>query len=148
ADAYFHETADDDGRSLLPLYSAYRAMVRGAVEGMLLAEGEVGEAERHKALPSARAHWLLAFSELAGPEERPFLLLVGGLPGTGKSFLASELGNSAGFQVVRSDVVRKEMADGGAELYSAARRDLIYAECLRRAEALLFEGKRVIVDAT
>jgi predicted kinase len=34
------------------------------------------------------------------------------------------------------------------KLYSPEVSERTYAECLRRAEALLFEGKRVVVDAT
>ena len=37
-------------------------------------------------------------------------MLVGGLPGTGKSTLAAGLAAEAGFHVIRSDVVRKELA--------------------------------------
>jgi predicted kinase len=85
-------------------------------------------------------------------------LLVGGLPGTGKSSLARWLADHAGFQVIRSDVVRKEHAQlsttdlnpasARARLYSPEMTEQTYAECLRRAEELVFEGKRVIVDAT
>jgi aminoglycoside phosphotransferase family enzyme/predicted kinase len=158
ADAYFRAADDEEGRPLLPLYTAYRAAVRGTVEGLLLAEREVPEAERAAALARARAHWLLALTELEEPGRRPCLLLVAGLPGTGKSSLARDLAARADFGVVRSDVVRKELAglpDGRPAprplpqaLYTAAWNEQTYAECLRRAERLLFEGRRVLVDAT
>jgi hypothetical protein len=109
ADAYFRASGDEEGRALLPLYTAYRATVRGMVEGLELAEREVPEAERAAALGRARAHWLLALTELDEPGRKPCLLLVMGLPGTGKSRLARGLAQSAGFAVVRSDVVRKEL---------------------------------------
>ena len=158
ADAYFCAANDDEGRALLPLYTAYRATVRGMVEGLELAEKEVLKAERVAALQRARAHWLLALSELEEPNRKPCLLLVSGLPGTGKSRLAQGLGESAGFSVVRSDVLRKELAGLSEQvttppqlretLYSPEWNDRTYAECLRRAERLLFEGRRVLVDAT
>ncbi len=60
--------------------------------------------------------------------------------------------------MIRSDVVRKELAgrEGnvaespsfGSGLYTAQWNDRTYAECLRRAESLLFAGRRVIVDAS
>ncbi len=101
ADTYFAASGDTEGRSLLPLYTAYRATVRGAVEGLLVDEEEVPEVERAAALERARARWLLAFTELEPPQRRPCLVLVAGLPGTGKSSLARALAATAGFLVVR-----------------------------------------------
>ena len=46
ADAYFAASGDADGRALLPFYTAYRAAVRGKVEGIEVAETEVPEPER------------------------------------------------------------------------------------------------------
>jgi len=60
----------------------------------------------------------------------------------------------ANFTVIRSDVVRKELAGlsptarAAADVYSPEWTERTYAECLRRAEVLLFDGRRVIVDAT
>ena len=158
ADAYFRASTDEEGQALLPFYTAYRAAVRAKVEGFELAEKEIPDAERRDALTRARGHWLLALGELEKPDRRPCLVLVGGLPGTGKSTLARGLAAQAGFCVVRSDAVRKELAGLSAQtpapspfgegLYSPAWTERTYAECLRRAEALVFEGKRVVVDAS
>src|SRR5213079_3171290 len=41
ADAYFETSGDSEGRTLLPLYAAYRAVVRAKVEGMEVGEKEV-----------------------------------------------------------------------------------------------------------
>src|SRR5262249_49329056 len=73
------------------------------------------------------------------------------------STLGRALAERAGFTVLRSDVVRKELAgtprpqrpagpDEG--IYAPGWTERTYAEGLRPAEALLFEGKRVLVDAT
>jgi aminoglycoside phosphotransferase family enzyme/predicted kinase len=155
ADAYFAASGDKDGRALLPLYTAYRAAVRGKVEGIELSEKEIPETGRADAGVRARAHWLLALGELEAPRRRPCLVLLAGLPGTGKSTLAGGLAAQAGFRVVRSDVVRKELAGASPPpaagfdegLYAPEWTERTYAECLRRAEALLFEGERVAVDA-
>jgi aminoglycoside phosphotransferase family enzyme/predicted kinase len=166
AEEYFRAAGDPDGRALLPFYTAYRAAVRGKVEGFELTEQEVPPEERADAMARARSHWLLALSELEVPDRKPCLVLVGGLPGTGKSTLARGLAERADLSLIRSDVVRKELAGGSdlvtqthssahagrgafAEgLYSEEWTDRTYSECLRRAEHLLFEGKRVVVDAT
>jgi predicted kinase len=78
------------------------------------------------------------------------------LPGTGKSTLARGLADRGDFRAISSDVVRKELAGvGGKEcrspfgqgIYTAEWTKRTYAECLRRAEELLFNGERVLVDA-
>ncbi|MEX0676070.1 MAG: AAA family ATPase [Pirellulales bacterium] len=158
ADAYFSARGDDEGRRLLPFYTAYRAAVRGKVEGFKQAESEVPEADRAESFLRARGYWLLALGELERPEEKPCLVLVGGLPGSGKSTLASKLARHGEFHVIRSDVVRKLMAGAeetkatrpafAAGIYSAEWNERTYGECLRRACALLFEGERVLVDAS
>jgi uncharacterized protein len=158
ADGYFRAARDDEGRTLLPFYTAYRAAVRAKVEGIELVEKEIPEAERTAALTRARAHWLLALGELEPPGRKPCLLLVGGLPGTGKSTLSRGLAEKCNFTVIRSDVVRKQLAGLAAheparapfakDIYSEAWTERTYAECLRRAEALLFEGRRVLIDAS
>ncbi len=140
AEEYFRASGDEEGRALLSFYSAYRAAVRGKVEGIELAEPEVDESERAALQVKARAHWLLALGELETVNRRPALVLVGGLPGTGKSTLARSLAEKAGFELIRSDVVRKELAastDSGWTpailhhgIYSQEWNDRTYAECL------------------
>lgn len=150
-DVWFEETADQQGRMLLPLYVAYRAMVRGAVAAPLLAEDEVPSPQREAALVRAQGRWLLALGELEVPDKRPCLVLTAGLPGSGKSTLARRLAAAAGFVVIRSDVVRKELASRGdpaADFHNAEWDERTYGECLARAERLLFEGQRVLIDAT
>ena len=158
AEEYFLASGDEEGRALLPFYVAYRAAVRGKVEGFELLEKEVPQAERNAALAKARAHWLLALGELETPARRPCLVLVGGLPGSGKSTLAQGLMEGGDFCLIRSDLVRKELAGLPAResarssfeegIYTPAWSERTYAECLSKAEKLLFEGKRVIVDAS
>ena len=76
---------------------------------------------------------------------------MGGLPGSGKSSLSRELADRAGFTVIRSDVVRKDLAglveeqpspaDYRGGIYTPAWDERTYAECSRRAEARLLEGR-------
>jgi aminoglycoside phosphotransferase family enzyme/predicted kinase len=158
ADAYFQAAGDSDGRALLPFYTAYRALVRAKVEGIELQETEISADEAARARRRAEAHWLLALGELERPAYRPALVLVGGLPGTGKSTLARGLGERGRFHVLRSDVVRKELAGVpethpatiGYEqgIYHTGWTQRTYDELLHRAGALLAEGERVLIDAS
>jgi len=158
ADNYVLASGDEEGRRLLSFYAAYRAAVRGKVEGFELMEEEVPAEDRESLLGRARAHWLLALGELEPPGRRPCLVLIGGLPGAGKSTLARRLSEQANFTLIRSDLVRKELAGTAAGrivignwnegIYTPAWTQRTYAECLDRAEKLLFQGQRVLVDAT
>jgi aminoglycoside phosphotransferase family enzyme/predicted kinase len=158
AEQYFRASGDEEGRALLPLYTAYRAAVRGSVEGLHCAEAEISDEEKTVKLEQARRHWLLALAALEEPQRRPCLVLIGGLPGTGKSTLAQGLSARAGFTWIRSDEVRKELvelpidqlvpADSRADLYHPEHTERTYRTCLHRAQELLFEGNRVLVDAT
>jgi aminoglycoside phosphotransferase family enzyme/predicted kinase len=158
AAAYFRAANDDDGAALLPFYVAYRALVRAKVEGIELEEREVPAEERARVRQRARAHWLLALAELEAPRYRPVLLLVGGLPGAGKSTLARGLQERARFHVLRSDVVRKELAgipeqqpattSYGQGIYDTMWTERTYEELLRRAAPMLADGERVLIDAS
>ena len=158
ADAYLRAADDEEGRALLDFYVSYRAAVRGKVQGIKAVGEDVPREERRAAADTARGHWLLALDALAAPGDRPGLVLVGGLPATGKSTLARELAERTGFEVIRSDVVRKELAglepeDSAADawesgLYAPEWTDRTYEECLRRVEASLRRGGRVVVDAS
>lgn len=145
-----------EARALLPLYTAYRATVRAKVEAFKAAGPEVPPAVAAAAAVAARRYLLLALLELQAPALRPCLVLVAGLPGTGKSTLARALA-AEGFGWVRSDAVRKQLAGlapedpahaaTGAGIYTAAWTDRTYARCHDLARAALAEGERVVVDA-
>lgn len=157
-EAYFAAANDAEGLALLPFYVAYRATVRGKVGGFTVASPEVPEAQRELAREEAQARFLHAFGALATPGERPCLLLTSGLPATGKSTLAQGLVRSAGAVWIRADAVRKELAgidpltsakaQFEAGIYTREWSDRTYAACLERAERVLLEGGRVVVDAT
>lgn len=158
ADSYFEGTGDGEGRDLLDFYIAYRAAVRGKVEGMTALAKEVPENIRASMTMSSTAHWLVALGNLAPPGERPALILTSGLPGSGKSRLAIDIAEKAGFERIVSDVVRKELAGleptnsaragFGEGIYTPEWNTRTYAECLKRAREALFAGGRVIVDAS
>ena len=147
---YAEYSGDPAPASLRHHYTAYRAFVRAKVASLRAAGGD-GEA--------AGLAWQLAGLALrhlrAGAVT---LVLVGGLPGTGKSALAGALADRLGFTVLRSDRIRKELAGippgqrcavpWGTGIYTAAWTERVYAELADRARRLLALGESVIVDAT
>ncbi|MDP2478946.1 MAG: AAA family ATPase, partial [Candidatus Palauibacterales bacterium] len=157
-DAYLEAAADPEGRALVPLYRSYRSAVRAKVEGIASLDAEVPEAARSRAAERACAYWLLTLGQLEIPPRRPGLVLVAGLPATGKSTLAAGLAEHASFEVLASDRVRKELAgvppgrsaaaapDEG--LYAPEWTERTYAALLDRASAILHRGGRALVDAS
>ncbi len=158
ADAYFQAAADPEGNELLSFYVSYRAAVRGKVLGFAAEDPKLTETDRHAAITRARAYWLLAMAELAGPDSAPGLVLVAGLPGAGKTTVAEAIAARADFRVLSSDRMRKEMAGldpeasgaapFGEGIYTADWNEQTYAALLERAEAHLIDGGRVVVDAS
>jgi hypothetical protein len=157
-DAWVEETHDEEARMLLPLMAAYRSAVRAKVRALQARDTMVPPAQRAELRALAHSHVLFALGELAPPDDRPCLVLVAGLPGTGKSRLSADLEREAGMTWIRADAVRKELAglecgmaarasiEGG--LYTPAWNDRTYGECLARAQRVLAAGGRALVDAS
>ncbi|MBO0713203.1 MAG: AAA family ATPase [Acidimicrobiales bacterium] len=86
------------------------------------------------------------------------LILVGGLPGTGKSTLARGLAEATGATLIRSDEVRKELAAGAPSTsrdagyrqgpYRPELTAATYDAMLGRARTALGLGRSVILDAS
>lgn len=143
--------------AFLDFYKVYRAYVRGKVTSFLLDDPHIPEGEKEKARETARRYFDLALSYLV-PLRGQALFVTAGLMGTGKTKLAQELSRRWGLHLISSDVVRKELAgipptehryepfDGG--IYSPEFSLKTYREMLRQAEALLDEGRSVILDAS
>lgn len=118
-------------------------MIRGAA-------GEIRAAKRTE----ARRCFGLSRAFSGRPLDRPFLLAVGGVIGSGKSTLSAALGRTLGVPVVSSDRTRKTRAGlpplspAGAGAYTVEARDRIYAEIVRRATEVLDSGRGAILDAT
>jgi aminoglycoside phosphotransferase family enzyme/predicted kinase len=151
---YAEASGDFELYRVVDFYLSYRAWVRGKVAALVARdEGAPPELRRRKRA-EARRDFALARS-YAGPAlDPPFVVLVGGLPGTGKSTLAEALGRALAAPVVSSDRTRKALAGlaptarGGPDLYTDEGRARAYAEVLRRAEGVVASGRSVILDAT
>ena len=99
----------EEAALLLPLYRSYRAHVRAKVDHITARSPEVDADVRAAKMLGARRFLALAWT-YARADETPPLILMRGASGTGKSVLASALAPWLGAEVVRSDVVRKELA--------------------------------------
>jgi len=141
---YLLESGDYEAARYLFLYQAHRFLVRGKVVA-LSGEG-----------PPAAA-FVAAAQRMLGPQ-RPVLILMSGLSGSGKSWLARQLAPSLGAIHLRSDIERKRLAGAsirahaasapGIGLYSAETTERVQVTLLANAEALLSGGLTTIVDAT
>ena len=74
------------------------------------------------------------------------LILISGLPGTGKSRISRELASKLGAVHISSDSIRKKMLE--KRTYSEEEKALVYGEMVSQVSKSLSEGKTVIADAT
>lgn len=154
---YAERSGDREILRLLGFYKSYRAFVRGKVEGFILDEAEVSESERQSARETAKKYFALSLAYLKPPRP-PLLVITTGLMGTGKSYLASRLGQRLGIRPLRSDVIRKEIQGlsplarrferYGTGIYSAEATEQTYEALFERAAKALQGGESVIVDAS
>jgi predicted kinase len=120
-------------------------------------EEEVPENDREEAKSRARRYFHLAHRYASAPYS-PALLIVCGLVASGKSTVARTLGDRTGYQVLNSDIVRKQLAgigltthpmqEYGQGIYNDDFNSLTYGALLKQAEDCLTSGRGVIVDAT
>jgi uncharacterized protein len=146
-DWYREYSAETHPPSLEHHYVAYRALVRSKVA--CLRGGADDEVEARRYLAQCQRHLL---------DGRVQLVVIGGLPGTGKTTLATALGDELGWAVLRSDVIRKELggldpmehapAAYGEGLYSAPMTQATYDTLISRARRLLSSGESTILDAS
>jgi hypothetical protein len=147
---YGELAADRWPSSLAEHYVAYRAHVRAKVACLRHRQGDAGAA--------AQAAELLAMAARHLEAGRVRLVLVGGLPGTGKSTHAQLLSDRGCGVLLRSDELRKQQAGMaahehagapyGAGIYRTDFSDAVYDELLQEAGRLLGLGESVILDAS
>ncbi len=154
-DNYLRITNDFSGLALLTFYKTYRAYVRGKVTSFLLLQ-EVKEKE--KILKKAKRYFELAgtyANNLFG--EKKFFIFFG-LIGSGKSFIAEKLAVKKEAIVLKTDVVRKELANISPEeerkvaykknIYSYFFSQRTYKYLIKRGKKYYENGYSVFLDGT
>ncbi len=151
---YRELTGDSWPASLAHHHIAYRASVRAKV-ACIRHDQEPPDA-RGEVRDEARRLVGLVHRHLEAGRVR--LVVVGGLPATGKSTVAAGVADSLGAVHLRSDELRKELAglpagasaaaDVGEGIYGASMSERTYQAMLDRASALLAMGESVVLDAT
>lgn len=151
-DWYREFSGDDFAPSLAHHYIAYRAVVRSKVACLKHAQGD--------AASRPVAGGLLRLADRHLEEARVRMVVIGGLPGTGKSTLARGISAETGWPVLRSDEIRLELTKGRGDshvgrqagfregIYSPGTTDGIYREMLSRARDLIEKGTSVVLDAS
>jgi uncharacterized protein len=146
-DAYREYAGESHPPTLEEHYVAYRALVRSKISCLRGTPADHDE---------ARAYLTQCVAHLRAGRVR--LVVVGGLPGTGKSTVAMAVGEALGWPVLRSDEVRKQRAGLSAStsaaapyqqgLYAPDQIDATYTAMLDAAALMLGKGSSVILDAS
>ncbi|HET9694267.1 MAG TPA: AAA family ATPase [Steroidobacteraceae bacterium] len=145
-DAWTAASGDYAAVELLPYYETYRALVRAKVAAL-----------RGQQAAAPLAHQYLDWARHQSARRAPTLVVMAGLSGSGKTWLARRIAEAIDGLHVRSDVERKRLAGLAPLASSGSARDAgIYTqEFNRRTYARLREcvrcclqgGENVIVDA-
>ncbi len=149
---YLEQTGDYAGLRLLPLFVAYRALVRAKVSSIRLRQQRLSAQDSDKIAGSVRNH--VQFANKVLHQSIPSqVILIGGFSGSGKSSLGREIASCYGFLHLRSDVVRKQLA--GCQPRDSLDEKFYTPEFSRRAYKRLYElaemgislGYHVVIDA-
>ncbi len=151
---YLGLARDPEASEVVGFYKTYRAMVRGKVACLRLAQVEDPDgSEVNAAKAQAAEYFYLAASYALSPA----LILTCGPPASGKSWLAQQVAQPLRARVLNSDRVRKRLAGlaptasakapFGQGIYGKEWTRKTYAALLAVAEETIRHGRTVIVDA-
>ena len=141
---------------LHPYHKFLRALIRGKVEGLTALSDTADEQTKKIFFDSSKNFFKLA-TKYAKTIQTPFVTVVAGLSGTGKSMIAGAIACRVGAIYLSSDVIRKEMFDiskydhisasDAQNIYSEKSHIAVYAEIRRQARKYIASGFSVVIDA-
>ena len=153
AEAYRDAGGDPGSDALLAFYACHRALIRLKV--LLVRASQLQSGTELQGQEISHARDLLAVAEgFAWRARAPLMLVVCGVPASGKSYLSAGLAAASHFHHISSDVTRKQLAGlqpdetASADRYSDQFSRATYAELGRRARLEVAERGAAIVDAT
>lgn len=154
---YLSRNGDYAGLGMLCIYLVYRAMVRAKVNSIGAKQQEAKPELAAECLTTTKKYLALARNYIESFAS-PILIVLHGLSGSGKSWLAEQLRESYGAIHIRSDVERKRLLGFSAETktksgvgkgaYSADMTSQTYQRLFDLASLIVQAGPSVIVDAT
>ena len=142
---YLAQAGDYQACRLLNLYQVHRALVRAKVMA-LNATNVVQDPGEQAALRRQYQHYAQCAKRCLSLG-RPSLILMHGLSGSGKSWLAQRLAPSLSAATLCSDLERRRRA-GSEDRYSAGARAQVYQHLANCAMDTLAGGFTTIIDAT
>ncbi len=147
--------ATSNWSSCLNFYKCYRAYVRAKIACFTSVDPALDDTAKRKQRNLARRYFGLAY-HYAGGTEKPSLVVLYGLMGSGKTSIARHLREEYGWHLLSTDAIRKQISGVGEAtrvyvpynegLYSPEMNSTTYAEVCERAENLLLGGFNVVVD--
>jgi aminoglycoside phosphotransferase family enzyme/predicted kinase len=151
---------DHQATSVLPVYMAYRAVVRAAVAAIRAVQAQNGQHPDVGAATAARRETdrYLAVAERLSADRRPVMFATSGVSGSGKTTVAGKIVAAIGGIRLRSDVERKRCfgmrptdrppdAATAAALYSEEATTQTYERLAKLARLMLDCGASVVIDA-
>ncbi len=152
---YLEQSGDWEGVALLPLYLCYRAFVRGWVHAELTENQGLTKKQIAIATDQSRNYfrWAEHYASLSPGQ----VFMMHGLSGSGKTTLARQICLDKRAIHLRSDAVRKHLADlpidqhqwvsFGEGIYTSEMSERTYNQMLILAETCLQAGFSVVLDA-
>ena len=151
---YLEYRDDFEALPLLPLYKAYRAIVRAKIALFTMGNPSLGDSEKEELMQRYNVYAQLA-EDYSRIPNRYFIATVG-LSASGKTSVSAALAGELGLIRLRSDVERKRLhglapldhsqSPAGGNLYSADANTKTYDRLAKLAGGLLAAGFPVIAD--